>query len=1049
MAIKTKAQLHIENDNFIYDNYNEEVTASNVNQLIGDMIDSFAVTSGTSSASTLSETLSAGNDTGNQQIQSPDGTVYMQIYDDGSFFLESGTSVFQMNSAGVYITDYSLMPSMDFGRRQSYDAADFISIDWDGRYLYDSSLITSIDYNGRIAYDSGGNGSIDWDNHQLLDGGQSSIDWHHRLLFDANYYAIMDYSSMNSILIGDVNSNLNSVLININNNDNLMSFVGNYTTPTGNFTSDMFTMYYPAGEVIFGDYNRYNYQHFIDLIDNDQQININGLYNNVLTYIDFYGTGLNDLSTDYCNSNSSLSFIFEIDSSGNPGYIFDTPIGTLNIGDIVTQTSPGSSIGVQGIYLGVDDDGFSIFSYVMGSTPFNIGATVQTPGALWTAVVNSFVNDKCDTFFYLDSLGNSSSYNLIANGSQQVSYQFYINYTFNQKTGHTIGDYWEIQYNPVYGRYGNFSSGKSPISFGDIDGIYNNMTFNIQPQNDNISVGGNNEFGNECSSFSINTKGNIVMMGDIDFSKNHTSLMVHDNHGLIETAGFKGFVYSYEFFGSLNDIVINKRSDTSFPLNTTVNYNITISNAAYPYDTMSWTDSQGNSGSQLLDGFAITLSFGLVIYFANTTGHALGDYWDLSANNKYDLSSHIGGTGRTYQTGDINNVGNSTWTKLDDRKGSYDINGLQGIVFSGIQPNITGTTTLSEQLFGSGMFFPFPVNFTGPDPTDYTVQIDSVGTPDTFAWQDNQGNSGSMIPITGSAQALSYNVTITFSATTGAVLGDSWSFNYDNGAGRMLSLNGAGNSLFPLGGYMQFGDVDGGVSGTQIMIIPEFKVMGIFGNMFNLQQDPTFPSFISEVTSGYPTFGNHQILSGLDGNAGTEASMAFGNSVGMSQNDYWRVGANIFDATDNSFSIANDNIGNALRIDTSGIISFNNGQNTLTDTAGTLGQVLTNGGSNDIVWRDLPSVNMPHIIWTVSSGNNITIDPNTTAIIKPSGTIATLTITLPPTPADNTVVKIKFNQTVTALTIDSNGAAGMAYAPTGLQGQMIELTFDLATNTWY
>lgn len=62
--------------------------------------------------------------------------------------------------------------------------------------------------------------------------------------------------------------------------------------------------------------------------------------------------------------------------------------------------------------------------------------------------------------------------------------------------------------------------------------------------------------------------------------------------------------------------------------------------------------------------------------------------------------------------------------------------------------------------------------------TYYIVEIDAIGTPDTFKWSDDGGTTWDAegIAITGTAQTLNNGVTITFGATTGHTLGDKWEF---------------------------------------------------------------------------------------------------------------------------------------------------------------------------------------------------------------------------------------------------------------------------------
>ena len=68
--------------------------------------------------------------------------------------------------------------------------------------------------------------------------------------------------------------------------------------------------------------------------------------------------------------------------------------------------------------------------------------------------------------------------------------------------------------------------------------------------------------------------------------------------------------------------------------------------------------------------------------------------------------------------------------------------------------------------------------FTGDSVTNYKVEIDGTGTPDTFKWSDDGGSTWNVetVSMTGSAQTLSNGVTITFAATTGHTLADYWEF---------------------------------------------------------------------------------------------------------------------------------------------------------------------------------------------------------------------------------------------------------------------------------
>jgi hypothetical protein len=58
----------------------------------------------------------------------------------------------------------------------------------------------------------------------------------------------------------------------------------------------------------------------------------------------------------------------------------------------------------------------------------------------------------------------------------------------------------------------------------------------------------------------------------------------------------------------------------------------------------------------------------------------------------------------------------------------------------------------------------------------WSIEIDSVGTPDTFKWKDSVTDVWTEnVDVSGGIQTLNYGLKIIFTATTGAVLGDNWS----------------------------------------------------------------------------------------------------------------------------------------------------------------------------------------------------------------------------------------------------------------------------------
>lgn len=64
--------------------------------------------------------------------------------------------------------------------------------------------------------------------------------------------------------------------------------------------------------------------------------------------------------------------------------------------------------------------------------------------------------------------------------------------------------------------------------------------------------------------------------------------------------------------------------------------------------------------------------------------------------------------------------------------------------------------------------------YTGSDEAVFTVEIDAAGIPDTFKWKKGSGAFTTGVSIVAGPIALSNGVTVTFGATTGHTLADSW-----------------------------------------------------------------------------------------------------------------------------------------------------------------------------------------------------------------------------------------------------------------------------------
>ena len=74
------------------------------------------------------------------------------------------------------------------------------------------------------------------------------------------------------------------------------------------------------------------------------------------------------------------------------------------------------------------------------------------------------------------------------------------------------------------------------------------------------------------------------------------------------------------------------------------------------------------------------------------------------------------------------------------------------------------------------------------------------------------------------------------------------------------------------------------------------------------------------------------------------------------------------------------------------------------------------------------------------TGDTITLGGERPLYVAPAGTIAALTIKLPPAPADSDIIEISFGQIVTALTVQ-DGAGNAVQSTAGAVGTAIQYRF--------
>ncbi len=90
--------------------------------------------------------------------------------------------------------------------------------------------------------------------------------------------------------------------------------------------------------------------------------------------------------------------------------------------------------------------------------------------------------------------------------------------------------------------------------------------------------------------------------------------------------------------------------------------------------------------------------------------------------------------------------------------------------------------------------------YTGIGPNDIYVYIDSEGTPDTFSYDDNNGDCvpATNVPITGEIQEICLGISIKFNSTTGHSVDDQWNYyiNEDTSTLKPLSIRDSNDNVY-------------------------------------------------------------------------------------------------------------------------------------------------------------------------------------------------------------------------------------------------------------
>jgi hypothetical protein len=168
----------------------------------------------------------------------------------------------------------------------------------------------------------------------------------------------------------------------------------------------------------------------------------------------------------------------------------------------------------------------------------------------------------------------------------------------------------------------------------------------------------------------------------------------------------------YEGVYQFNDLLV-----TGAPSDTSEVYTIEITSEGTP-DQFSCIQAE-LSGQGITAGAQI-MAGTVAVQFGSTTGHTIGDQWVLKA------------------------------ALVPEEAGTFVGSAINDASFSGSADGATSS--------------------------DWTfiVTIDSIGGTDTFSWSRSAGGSGAAVSITGRPQKLFGGIFVTFGATTGHNLGESW-----------------------------------------------------------------------------------------------------------------------------------------------------------------------------------------------------------------------------------------------------------------------------------
>jgi hypothetical protein len=165
--------------------------------------------------------------------------------------------------------------------------------------------------------------------------------------------------------------------------------------------------------------------------------------------------------------------------------------------------------------------------------------------------------------------------------------------------------------------------------------------------------------------------------------------------------------------------------------------------------------------------------------------------------------------------------------------------------------------------------------FEGTASTTYYVRIDGTGTPDTFEWsKDNFATTEATgVAITTTAQDLDNGITVTFNATTGHTLNDSWSATavpIDVDTGLFTSRNTGASGV----GYTHMGIFFDASAGKWVLL-----------NAYGPEPEGSID--LGDASVVYGTLKGLTWEGAVSGNATTATSLATGRTIGMTGDVVW------------------------------------------------------------------------------------------------------------------------------------------------------------------